>query len=515
MYKHDVVIIGSGLGGLACGSILSQHGYKVCILEQHYQIGGCLQSFKRKGRFFDTGMHYIGSFGEGEILNKLFRYFGIYDKIEARKLNEKAFDIITFEGEEFRYPQGVENFKISLLEKFPDEKEGIEIYFKKIQEINNSIDLLNLRDINDFSFTIKHSMDIGVYEFIKTVTKNKSLQNILAGLNLLYAGEKESAPLYIHAVITKFFLQSAWRLAGGGNQVAKALKEVIEANGGELRTSAKVVKLFYDKDKITKLKLENGDFVEGTTFISSIHPSNTINMVENGAFRKAYTKRVNSLKNTISTFSLYIVLKERSFKYINSNIYHFKDSNIWELTNYKVKDWPKGFLLYTSESKNNPGYAESIIVLSPMYFNEMKPWENTSMGKRGADYKEMKKQKAEQLLNLVEQKFPDIRKYIDEYFSSTPLTYRDYTGTAEGSMYGIMHDYNNPLHSVILPNTKIKNLFLTGQNTNLHGILGVSFSAVLTCGHLLGLNNIIAEIRNKTLIERSNIKTNPQTKEIT
>ncbi|NJO92866.1 MAG: NAD(P)-binding protein [Chloroflexia bacterium] len=51
MHKYDVVIIGAGLGGLACGSILSQHGYKVCILEQHYQIGGCLQSFKRKGIF--------------------------------------------------------------------------------------------------------------------------------------------------------------------------------------------------------------------------------------------------------------------------------------------------------------------------------------------------------------------------------------------------------------------------------------------------------------------------------
>ncbi|NJO92864.1 MAG: hypothetical protein HC831_30765 [Chloroflexia bacterium] len=138
----------------------------------------------------------------------------------------------------------------------------------------------------------------------------------------------------------------------------------------------------------------------------------------------------------------------------------------------------------------------------------MKSWENTLIENRGADYQKMKKQKAEQLLNIVEQKFPDIRECIDEYFSSTPLTYRDYTGTVEGSMYGIKHDYNSPLHSVILPNTKIKNLFLTGQNTNLHGILGVSFSAVLTCGQLLGLNNIIAEIRNETLMEGSYIKTN-------
>ncbi len=509
--KYDIVIIGSGLGGLACGSILSQHGYKVCILEKHYQIGGCLQNFKRKGKSFDTGMHYIGSFDEGEILNKLFRYFGIFDKIEARKLNEKAFDIITFGGEEYRYPQGVENFKNNLLEKFPEESEGINAYFSKILEINNSIDILNLREVSDFSLGIKHSMDISVYEFIESVTKNKSLQNILAGLNSLYAGEQDSAPLYIHAVITKFFLQSAWRLVGGGNQVAKALKEVIEANGGNIRTRAKVVKLYHDDEKITKLMLENGEFIEGTTFISSIHPSNTINMVESGAFKKAYVKRLTRLKNTISTFSLYIALKEKSFRYINSNIYYYKNANVWGLTDYKIKDWPGGFMLYTSESKKNPGFAESMIVLSPMHYNEMKPWENTSIKNRGDDYKEMKKQKAEQLLNVVEQKFPKIRECIDDYFSATPLTYRDYTGTVEGSMYGIKHDYNSPLHSTILPNTKIRNLFLTGQNTNLHGILGVSFGAILTCGHLLGLNNIITEIRNETLMEGTNIKTSTQT----
>lgn len=55
------IIIGSGLGGLSCGVILARNGYDVSILEQHYQIGGCLQCFSRKGVKFETGMHFIGS----------------------------------------------------------------------------------------------------------------------------------------------------------------------------------------------------------------------------------------------------------------------------------------------------------------------------------------------------------------------------------------------------------------------------------------------------------------------
>ena len=52
------VIIGSGLGGLACGCILSKNGYEVTVLEQGFQIGGCLQTFRRGDAVFETGMHY-------------------------------------------------------------------------------------------------------------------------------------------------------------------------------------------------------------------------------------------------------------------------------------------------------------------------------------------------------------------------------------------------------------------------------------------------------------------------
>ncbi|HOV10850.1 MAG TPA: NAD(P)-binding protein, partial [Bacteroidales bacterium] len=71
--KFDVIIIGSGLGGLQCGYILSREGMKVCILEQHSQIGGCLQNFTRDNCLFDTGVHFIGGLDEGQVLNRYFR----------------------------------------------------------------------------------------------------------------------------------------------------------------------------------------------------------------------------------------------------------------------------------------------------------------------------------------------------------------------------------------------------------------------------------------------------------
>ena len=96
MKKYDVIIIGGGIGGLASGIILSKEGLSVCVLEQHTIIGGCLQSFKRNGRTLDTGMHYIGSMGEGEIMHQYFKYFGITDDLRLRKLSDDGFDNFHF-----------------------------------------------------------------------------------------------------------------------------------------------------------------------------------------------------------------------------------------------------------------------------------------------------------------------------------------------------------------------------------------------------------------------------------
>ena len=495
--KYDVVIVGSGLGGLISGCILSKEGYKVCVLEKHYQIGGCLQDFKRKDHLFDTGMHYIGSYDEGQVLNKLFKYFGIYDDIKVKKLEEDKFDIIHFGGKTVHYAQGVDNFKNTLIKQFPDEQQAIETYVAKLIEVENSIDIINLREVSLFNYDVIDSMAINVYDYIASLTDNKDLQNALGGLNSLYAGEKESASLYMHAIINMFYIKSAWRLIGGGGQIAKALRRVIESNNGEVRENSEVVKFKFEGKEISSVMLKNGKEVFANTFISNIHPVVTMKLLEPGHMRKAYVNRINALKNTVSTFSIYAVLKEKTFKYENSNIYYYKVNNVWSLTDNVKENWPLGFMMYATESEKHKGYASSLTILSTMFYEDVAKWENTTVENRGDEYKQMKKMKAEQLLDLVSDKYSNIRDSIDTYYTSTPLTYRDYTATVDGSMYGIAQDCNKPMESFLLPKTRVPNLFLTGQNVNMHGILGVSLVAVSTCGELLGVNNIIRKINNE------------------
>ncbi len=99
------------------------------------------------------------------------------------------------------------------------------------------------------------------------------------------------------------------------------------------------------------------------------------------------------------------------------------------------------------------------------------------------------------MIDALEERLPGIRSKIQSYTTASPLTYRDYIGSRDGTLYGIIKDYNEPLKSFITPRTKVSNLLLTGQNLNLHGIMGVTVSAVVTCSEILGQAYLIDKIK--------------------
>ena len=131
---YDVVVIGSGLGGLVSAVILAKEGKKVVVLEKNNQFGGNLQTFVRDKTIFDTGVHYIGGLDKGENLYNYFSYLNIIDQLKLTKLDEDGFDIISFDDDENQYPiaQTYHNFVEKLAVFFPEERENLIKYSKKL-----------------------------------------------------------------------------------------------------------------------------------------------------------------------------------------------------------------------------------------------------------------------------------------------------------------------------------------------------------------------------------------------
>ena len=86
---------------------------------------------------------------------------------------------------------------------------------------------------------------------------------------------------------------------------------------------------------------------------------------------------------------------------------------------------------------------------------------------------------------------------VEKRFTSTPLTYRDYSLTPCGSAYGVRKDWRSPLTTILSPRTPIPNLLLTGQSLMLHGVEGVTMTALRTCTEIVGkdyVNKILTQI---------------------
>lgn len=499
-HVYDFVIIGSGLGGLECGYILADEGYSVCVLEKNHQLGGNLQVFSRDKVAFDTGVHYIGGLEEGQNLHQMFKYFGLMDKLELVKMDE-GFDRITFDDDptEYVHSQGYAAFAENLIKQFPEEEKAIHEYCQTMQEICTHFPLYNLQ-YSDESYLEDTVLRIGVKDYLDQLTSSEKLRAVLAGNNMLYAGISDKTPLYVHALVVNTYIESSYRCIDGGAQIAKHLSKGIRDRGGVVLKRKEVTHFEYDGKDISCAVTEAGEKFYGKTFISNIHPQDTLDMLEPGRVRKAYQSRVKSLENSVSAFIVNIVCEPETFRYRNYNYYHHKTTDPWKGVEDTDETWPTTYMLSTPAHSTNPEYAKGIIVLSYMKYSEVKQWGETFKTvvkpfERGNSYEEFKAYKQEKLLQEVEKKFPEIRSCIKSVYSSTPLTYRDYIGNSDGAMYGVIKDYNAPHKTFMTPKTKIPNLYLTGQNINLHGILGVSISSLVTCAEFIDKKELLKKIK--------------------
>jgi all-trans-retinol 13,14-reductase len=491
--KFDVVIIGSGLGGLLCGNILSREGFSVCIIEKNNKLGGSLQTFGRKACIFNTGLNYTESLDNGQVLNQYFRYFGLLGKIKLQKLNEDGFDIISIKGEQYKLAMNHKRYVDTLLKYFPGEKSELNQYIRQLKSICSANSLYTFSNSSNNIFEY-NSLGTGAANFIRSIIKNHRLQQVIAGNNILYAGHEKKTPLFIHAIINNSFIDSAWRIKDGSHNLVKILADNIIQYGGKIYTNAKAEKLISENKKIRFLRLSDGKEIEGKYFISNTHPEQILNMTDARNISLLFHRRIKSLEDTKGIFTLYLVFKKESFPYLNYNFYHYNQENVWIAGDYNPALWPQHYVFMVTATSKSESYAESASVLTYMDYNELLQWKNTTTGKRGEEYEEFKRQKAEKLLDAVEMQFPGIKSCVASYYTSTPLTWRDYTGTRAGSAYGVLKDFNKPLESIILPKTKISNLLLTGQNINVHGILGVTISSVLTCAEIIDLHYLLNKI---------------------
>ncbi|SHE38855.1 phytoene desaturase family protein [Chryseobacterium vrystaatense] len=502
--EYDILVIGSGLGGLVSALILAKEGLKVCVLEKNNQYGGNLQTFSRDKLIFDTGVHYLGGLSQGQNLHRFFSYLEIMDELELQQMNEDGYDRISFgdEGVEYPHAQGYDNFVEQLVAYFPDEKQNLESYCEEIQYVCAQFPRYQVIGKDSYNEEILH---LNTKRFIESVTQDKKLQAVLLGSNFLYGGDSENIPFYVHALTVNSYIQSAYKCVKGGSQITKLLIKKLRQYGAEVHKHSEVSEfVFNEHNVLSSVKTKTGKEYSAKKFISNIEIRCAMKLIGEERLRKSFLNRVLSWEPVSSCFSVYLVLKPQSFPNFNYNIYHYSsDEMVWNAFRYKKDRWPETYMLSSTPSKHHPEFAESLTAISYMDFDEVKSWEKTinivaEEYERGVKYEEFKLEKAEKMITALEKRIPNLRHFIKSIYTSSPLSYRDYIGSFEGNMYGYMKNSDNPLKTMVSPRTKTDNLFLTGQSVNMHGILGVTIGAFNTCAEILGKDLIDKRLKQMT-----------------
>ena len=481
-----VIIIGSGLGGLSCGVILARHGYQVTVLEQGAQVGGCLQCFSRRGGKFETGMHFIGSASEGQTLDRLLNFLEVKPDITLSQLDPTGYDVVSLCGQHFRFANGREAFIEQMGSYFPSQRDALVRYFDLVDKVASASSLHSLKHVEtDAAVNMEYQMRT-INEVIDEVITDPLLAKVLVGNLPLYAAEKDKTPFSTHAFIMDFYNQSAYRIVGGSDQVAASLVKTIGRYGGQVLTRSKATKIVCDDIHATHVEVNGEKLLEADIVISDTHPMRTLELLDTNLIRPAFRKRINAIPQTVGGFSVYLRFKDGEVPYMNSNFYGYIQDSPWGCEQYDEASWPKGYLYMHLCHEPQPKFAKTGVILSYMQMTDVERWKGTRVGRRGDDYEAFKREKAERLITAVEQEFPGLRDKLEDYYTSTPLTYQDYTGTEGGSMYGIAKDVSLGAACRVPHRTKVPNLLQTGQNINSHGILGVIVGTIVTCTEILG-----------------------------
>ena len=463
MTKSDIIIIGSGLGGLEVALMMAKEGRKVLVLERQHQAGGCMQSYRRGRLNFDTGLHYVGGLEEGGQLYDAFESLGLMT-LPWMQMDADCFEEIHIGGRTFRWPQGKKRFINAMKNYFPDEEKGLDLY----GELLDCTDELWMQKTN-------------AWEYLTSIISDPLLLQVLsAPATCKMELRKETLPLftYVHGIAP--FIESSWRLAGDGNMLVSCLVEQIRAYGGEVLTDKDVVSLKEEDGRIVQALCADGTSYEADFFVSNAHPAVTCSLVgESALMKKVFRRRMGMQPNTFGIFTLHLQLRSSSLPYFNHNKLVFAEPDCWDMAVDKSLA-VKGIMM-SARIPEKGGNVVNIDILTPMLWEVVEEYDGTKLFNRLKAYKEMKARVAEQCLALAETVIPGLGEMILKTWSSTPLTYKDYNLTPEGSAFGFRKDFSNPMMTIVSPKTQIPNLFMTGQSLMLHGLHGVTMTAAYTC----------------------------------